>query len=128
MNNLLLVEPDYILGNEYKTGLERAGWNVIIAKSAQSAITAADKVYPDIVILEIQLIEHSGIEFLYEFRSYPEWQQIPVIIQTQVPPSEFFESWDLLKNELGVVSYLYKPHVNLKKLISTANSYIAIKM
>ena len=73
--------------------------------------------HPDIVIVELQLVDHSGIEFLYEFRSYVDWQQIPVIILTNVPESEFAGSQSLLRDDLNVQAYLYKPLTSLQKLI-----------
>ena len=118
MSRILLIEPDLILARTYATALETAGHEVYPVSSAQSGIMVADDKNPDLVILEIQLIKHSGIEFLYEFRSYQEWQSIPVIVLSQVPPGEFNDSWQLLKNELGVGPYLYKPLTTLKQLIN----------
>jgi CheY-like chemotaxis protein len=117
--NILLIEPDRILAGTYRQALENYGHNVVMCASAQSAIFAADVVQPDVVILELQLIEHSGIEFLYEFRTYPEWQAIPVILQTNVPAKEFVGSWDMLREQLGVVAYHYKPLTNLQTLLTS---------
>jgi len=115
--NILLVEPDRALAKTYAATLIDAGHNVVAAATAQSAIQAADAMKPDLVILELQLVEHSGIEFLYEFRSYSDWKSIPVVVQSYVPPAEFNDSWELLKNELGVQAYLYKPIATLKLLL-----------
>jgi DNA-binding response OmpR family regulator len=103
-----------------------AGHEVQAAGSAQAAIMSADVIRPDLVILELQLVEHSGIEFLYEFRSYPEWQAVPVIVQSQVPPAEFAGSWQLLQDELGVRAYLYKPRTALVQLLSDVNKYLPV--
>lgn len=119
--NVLLIEPDRLLADTYRQALEAAGHKVLMCASAQSAIFAADSVMPDVVILELQLIEHSGIEFLYEFRSYPEWQNVPVIVQSTVPAREFDNSWDLLKAQLGVAAYHYKPLTTLQTLVSSVN-------
>lgn len=121
MARILLIEPDRILAETYRQALSAAGHEVSVCASAQAGVRAADASKPDLVIVEIQLVEHSGIEFLYEFRSYPDWQYIPVLIQSQVPPSEFSDSLELLNNELNVVNYLYKPQTNLRKLIQTIN-------
>lgn len=107
--HILLIEPDRVLADTYKRGLEASGHSVVMCASAQSAIFAADEVTPDVVVMELQLIGHSGIEFLYEFRSYNEWQTIPVLIHSQVPPSEFSDAWAILKNTLSIEEYLYKP-------------------
>lgn len=121
MKKVLLIEPDRLLASIYAGALKEAGYKVSYATSAQSAIQVADKVKPDLIILEIQLIEHSGIEFMYELRSYVDWQDIPIIINSIVPPAEFNGNHDLLTGELGVVGYLYKPQSSLKQLLAMAD-------
>lgn len=126
MSHILIIEPDRILADIYRESLTSIGYKVVICSSAQSAITAADATLPDLVILELQLIEHSGIEFLYEFRSYPEWQDIPVIVLSNVPPSEFGDSQEILTNALGVKVYHYKPLTSLRNLMATVNEYSSL--
>jgi len=120
--HILLIEPDRLLARSYQQALEQAGYSVATGPTAQVAIHAADTQRPDIVILEIQLVSHSGIEFLYEFRSYADWQHIPVIVLSQVPPAEFSDSWAILKDELGVAAYYYKPHTSLTQLLRAVNA------
>jgi DNA-binding response OmpR family regulator len=127
MADILLVEPDLILAKTYYQALTNTGHEVVATAGAQAAIIAADVRHPDLVILELQLVEHSGIEFLYEFRSYQEWQSIPVIIQTQVPPGEFNANRQLLKEQLGVAAYIYKPHSSLRGLIDIVNDHLPVK-
>jgi DNA-binding response OmpR family regulator len=126
MAQILLIEPDRLLTETYYQALVAAGHQVAACAGAQAAITAADQARPDLVILELQLIEHSGIEFLYEFRSYPEWQSIPVLIQTQVPPGEFADSWQLLRHELGINAYLYKPQTSLRQLLANVRDQLPV--
>lgn len=124
---ILLIEPDRLLAQTYQAALSRAGHQVVTCNGAQAAIMAADRQTPDLIVLELQLVAHSGIEFLYEFRSYSEWQRVPVIVQTMVPPAEFNHSWQLLKDELGVSGYLYKPQSRLRDLLSQANEFTPVK-
>jgi DNA-binding response OmpR family regulator len=124
MNTVLLIEPDKVLAGTYSSALQEGGFKVILAAGAQQAVNISDKNRPDLVILELQLIEHSGFEFLYEFRSYQDWQNIPVIILSSVPMSEFEDNWLLIQRELGVVDYLYKPTTSLIKLIDKAHQEI----
>ena|SRR5579884_3380874 len=128
MKSILLIEPDYLLAKIYRQSLKQAGFRVSHATNAQMAISLADSLSPDLVILELQLVEHSGIEFLYEFRSYPEWQNVPVIINSQVPPGEFSLSWPILKDDLAVSVYLYKPSTSLSLLIRRVNDHLAISV
>ena len=123
MSSILLIEPDSILGDIYKKTLTQAGHMVILSKGAQAAVQAADKVLPDIVILELQLSGHSGVEFLYEFRSYPEWQKIPVILHTLVP-----EESVTLPPQLGVSGHLYKPATSLKQLVRAVDELAQVRV
>ena len=112
---ILLVEPDTLLARTYERALQGAGHTVKVTASAQTAVHLADKWLPDIVILELQLPRHNGIEFLYEFRSYGEWISIPVIIHTFVPLSELMPAVTL-RTQLGVQRLLYKPKTSLATL------------
>ncbi len=119
MSQVLLIEPDKPLAKTYQAALRKAGHKVKLASTSQGAINKADAQTPEVIVLELQLVGHSGIEFLYEFRSYPEWQDVPVLIHTGVPYIELKDSWDLLSDHLGVSDYTYKPDTSLDKLINS---------
>lgn len=116
MKRVLLIEPDRVLSETYSKYLKSMGLSVEVATNAQDAVNLADKNTPDLIIAEIQLVAHSGIEFLYEFRSYPEWQKIPVLILSIIPKQEFQDNWKLLRSELNIKKYLYKPTIDLSEL------------
>jgi DNA-binding response OmpR family regulator len=125
MSHILLIEPDRVLAETYRQLLVDEGHDVVPCASAQAAIMATDQQKPDLIILELQLIEHSGIEFLYELRSYEEWQNIPVIIHSHVPAGEFAANWQLLRESLGVENYLYKPLTTLRRLRKAVHTQLA---
>lgn len=126
MSQLILIEPDRILAETYRRALAAAGHRVVPCASAQAAILAADQQKPDIVIMELQLVEHSGIEFLYEFRSYHDWQAVPVVIHSLVPPAEFGPNRQLLARELAVKTYLYKPATTLAQLLQIVDQELVV--
>lgn len=126
MSQILLLEPDRLLAKTYYGALQHAGHTVQICASAQSGVFCADDLCPDVVIAELQLVGHSGIEFLYEFRSYPDWQDVPVVIHTNVPASEFSCSWHILREELGVSCYLYKPVTSLSQLLRAIDDAVPV--
>jgi CheY-like chemotaxis protein len=117
MANILMLEPDAILANTYRQAFELDGHSVRRSVSAQDAVFLVDELTPDVILVEIQLVAHSGIEFLYELRSYAEWQRIPVLIHSCIPPLEFEDSMGLFKDMLHVRAYLYKPHTTLQGLL-----------
>ena|SRR5665213_1006332 len=125
MSQILLIEPDRPLAKTYEAAFKQAGHKVRTARTAQQAIHDADEAMPDAVVLELQLVGHSGVEFLYEFRSYNDWQDIPVLIHTSVPYLEIEDGWNILSNHLGVSEYKYKPSTNLESLVATVNQIIS---
>jgi CheY-like chemotaxis protein len=118
---ILLLEPDSVLAGSLTAGLINAGYDVQHVYSAQAAVSSADRLKPDLVFCELQLTAHSGIEFLYEFRSYSDWSVIPVVIYSSVPPVEFNASRNGLTYDLKISGYLYKPDTTLAEVIDWAN-------
>jgi DNA-binding response OmpR family regulator len=114
---VLLIEPDTKLANIYRAALEQAGHVVLHAAYAQDAVHEADEIHPDMVILELQLAGHNGIEFIYEFRSYSEWQNVPIILLTMVAPHALGITTEMFQR-LGIIDCLYKPATNLRKLLN----------
>ena len=122
--NVLIIEPDHILTKVYKKAFEQAGLQVDCCGSAQEAFIKIDKNMPDAVVLELQLAGHSGIEFLHEFRSYDDWQKVPVFIYSSVPEYAFAvdpKSWAAF----GVKRYFYKPKSPINLLIGAVKQAIS---
>jgi len=125
MAEIVLLEPDTILADLYIKAFVHQGHSVRRSVSAQNAVFLVDEKLPDVVIVELQLVAHSGIEFLYELRSYSEWQEIPVLIHSCIPPTEFTNSVKLLRDKLGVQKYLYKPQTSLQTLLRSITEVVS---
>lgn len=117
MANILLIEPDRVIAGTIKDYFAKANHRVVIHRDLQRAVAAADQQKPAVVITELQLAGRSGLEFLYEFRSYPDWQDIPVIILTTLSGEELLDYADIFK-DLNVAAVLHKPHTGLARLLS----------
>lgn len=124
MVRILLLEPDAILADTYSKALMHMGYEVSHVASGQAAIDDADRLTPQLIILELQLPAHNGLEFLYEFRSYPEWQAIPAIANTSIPPQRLGSTWQVLCEELGVRTWHYKPHTDLQLLLRSVREQL----
>lgn len=110
-----------MLARTYRQAFEHVGYSVMVARGAQQALDVAEEQRPDVIVLELQLTTHNGIEFLYEFRSYGEWKDIPVIINTHVTPQALASVEKIIRQDLGVKELLYKPRTSLQQLISSIN-------
>lgn len=112
---ILLIEPDRHLAETLTLALQQDEYEIRVATDAQSGLDALDTFGPELVILELQLGKHNGIEFLYEQHSHVDWKNVPVIIHTfnqNAKDPQFQKAW----KELGVKHILYKPHTSLAQL------------
>lgn len=120
MARILLLEPDRILGKTYVAALEHAGHSVVWQRSAAAAIQALDEQPADAVVVELQVPRHNGLEFLYELRSYSDWQNIPVVVHSHVGVEKLQHA--ITYSELNISEYLYKPKTTLSQLMNAVNS------
>jgi len=124
MAQILLIEPDKILAGHIQVYFANANHTVAVHNDLQQAIVAIDKTKPEAVVLELQLAGRSGIEFLYEFRSYPDLQKVPVIVYTSLKTGEMAAYSSVLK-DLGITQVLYKPDTRLGGLLQAVEACLA---
>jgi CheY-like chemotaxis protein len=99
-------------------------WTCYFASEARSAISLANETTPDVVLIELSLASHSGLEFIYEFRTYADWRDIPIIVYTTIDlPPDVTNS--LAWKKLGISRYLYKPKTSLKSVHQTADKLVS---
>lgn len=123
MANVLIIESDRILADNISQMLEQAGHQTAWNLDPQAAIDSADSKTPDAIIIDLMLAGRSGIEFLYEFRSYPEWQNVPVIVFSDITPEEFDHAGTGF-SQLNVAAYHYKPITKLSDLLASIDTVL----
>lgn len=111
---VLLVEDDYDLIDMYDTALSAAGYSVATVGNAQEALDYLENKKVDVVVLDLLLPGHNGLDVLHELRTYEDWRKLPVIILSNLNCEDVGISAEHLR-ELGVAKYLIKsqtkPHV-----------------
>lgn len=122
-SHIIVIEPDRTIADCIKTELERRNYSVSLATSATEAVELADETMPVAVITELSLAGHSGSEFLYEFRTYPDWLEVPIVVYSSMKPRDvILQSHDW--KSLAVTEFLYKPDVTLQNLADTIDSLV----
>lgn len=75
-----------------RTGLMRLlrahGYEVLDAASSESALAIANEKRPDVIILDLHMPGHSGVDTALALRSNPELAQTPLIAFTATPPRD----------------------------------------
>ncbi len=121
---VLVIEPDLIIGKVLSDYLGSTGHSVRLRQGAEESIAALDDQPADVIILELNIPGHNGLEFLYEMRSYTDWQDVPVIIHSFTPPVKLVDG--LAYKELGVSKYLYKPETTLSNLADSLTILVSV--
>jgi CheY-like chemotaxis protein len=121
---ILLVEPNLTSQSAVIRALSDC--DVVVASNADSAMEkVANNTSVSAVIMELSLAGHSGMEFLYEFRTYSDWAQVPIIIYSTIRLQDdvlMSNAWD----KLNIQAYLYKPNASLKKLKNEIQRALAV--
>jgi len=121
---ILLVETDHLLADFYQKLLSSSNDQHLVrwARSAQEAINLIDRYKVDLIISEIVLDRHNGVELLHELRSYEDWAGIPIIFISSLDSSRIpipIASW----HEHGIKDFISKSRLaDLRILIKAVKT------
>ncbi len=111
--SLLLVDGDAKSLRVLEVSLRKAGFTVSTAASGKEALELLTHLSPDLVISDTDMPDMDGYEFCREFKSKPQWKDVPFIFLTHKT-----QIADKIRGlELGVDDYLTKP-IYIKEIIT----------
>src|SRR5690606_31007522 len=85
--------------------LEEAGFNVLVALEGKQALTIAQRIRPDMILLDALMPHMDGFDTCRELKKLPDLAAIPVIFMTGLSDTE-----NVVKGlHAGGVDYLTKP-------------------
>jgi CheY-like chemotaxis protein len=108
MKKVLVVDDDKMNTTMIRSILKDR-YDVVTAQNGRQGIEAVKKERPDLVILDVQMPEMSGFEFMNEIKTLPDGNTIPVILLSADEDMQELFYCD------GVIGYFVKP-VNTEEL------------
>jgi two-component system cell cycle response regulator DivK len=99
--------------------LESAGYELIEALDGLDGVAAAEREQPDLILMDIQLPEVSGLEVTKWLKDDPDLKAIPVVAVTAFAMKGDEERI----REGGCEAYLSKP-ISVGKFIETIRSFL----
>jgi DNA-binding response OmpR family regulator len=78
MKTILIVDDEEVIRMLYSEELEDEGYRVITASSGHGLIEMIGREKPDLVVLDIKMAEHNGLDLLQVIRK--EFYNVPVIL------------------------------------------------
>ncbi|SDO74994.1 Response regulator receiver domain-containing protein [Halomonas shengliensis] len=103
---ILMVEDEEDIAFLLRFLLERHGFSVRHAADGRQALAALEEEsVPDLVLLDVMLPYHDGLEVIEQLRRRPAWQAVPVVMLTAKA-----REVDVVRAlELGADDYVTKP-------------------
>jgi len=88
--NILAIDDDPVT-LKILVDLLLADYNIITSKSVADATVIMNKKRPDLILLDIEMPDISGFEFLHSLRKDPKFMKIPVLIISSHFGKEFVD-------------------------------------
>ena len=110
MTKLLLVEDSKFLRMATERALARAGYQVVTASDGQSALEAAVREKPDLILLDMLLPKMTGPDVLRQLKKNPATTHIAVAVLTGLS----HKNADRLQRD-GACAFLDKSDLELEK-------------
>ncbi len=111
---VMIVEDEPLFHELYEKILEDTNYELVHAYDGSEALSKLHEKKPDIIILDMLLDMMTGDTFFLHLKSMPEFADIPVIIISAFPKSEFKNLRELDPNLI----YIDKLHVTRQRLFN----------
>ncbi len=120
MKKILIVEDETILAEMYQDKFTQAGFEVVLAYSAEEAFEILRREIPDLILLDILLPRENGISFLAKMRKNPKLSSILVVAFSNYDdPGTKRQAF-----KLGVKEYLIKTNYTPNEIVERVKSYL----
>jgi len=123
MPHILIVEDEVVLSNIMRVRLEDEKYKVTLVENGQDALKVLEKNIPDVILLDLIMPDMDGFEFLKEIKNVPAYQNIPVIVSTNLNQEE-----DISRvKSMGVTDYVVKSDVTMTQLADKVTEIVKRK-
>ena len=118
-HRVLIVEDNELNMKLFHDLLEASGMEILETRNGIDALKVAKAERPDLIVMDIQLPEMSGLEVTERIKSDPDLKPIPVIAVTAFAMKGDEERI----RAAGCEAYLSKP-ISIDRFISTIKSFL----
>jgi CheY-like chemotaxis protein len=108
---ILLADDSITTLTTVSARLQKLGYDVVTATRGDEALTVALERHPHLVVLDIDMPGMAGIEVSQRLRDDPSFADVPIVLLTSHPLSEYLQQG----LDAGADAYIVKP-VSQQKL------------
>ena len=121
MTKIAIIEDDAMIAQMYQMKFELDGFFVEISNNGSDGLKMLDDFKPDLLLLDIQLPEISGIEVLKKLRQKANFKNLPIILLTNSDRSEIPENIEHLK----IANYIVKANLTPRQVVEKVKETLA---
>jgi DNA-binding response OmpR family regulator len=121
MPKIAIVEDDQTISQMYRFKFEADGYTVETAENGALGLSLAEKMQPDIILLDLMMPEMNGDEMLEKLRATDWGKNIKVIILTNMGEQEIPEK---VRN-LGVSDIILKANMTPRQVEEKVNNTLS---
>jgi CheY-like chemotaxis protein len=82
MKQVLVVDDDPLMHRLFQHHLEKAGYQMVSAKTGREGLDLASRQLPQLIVMDIMMPDMDGLEALRELKKGDATRNIPVIVIT----------------------------------------------
>jgi len=119
---ILIIEDDKDQIFMYRFKFEKEGFAFFSARTGTEGIKTAKTEKPDLILLDLILINESGVDILEKLKADEAVKNIPVIILTNLAKKEL----KARAQELGIVDFIIKTQILPAELVARVKKALKI--
>jgi DNA-binding response OmpR family regulator len=123
MSKVAIIEDDQAISQMYRIKFETEGFEVETAENGKLGLELAEKMRPDIILLDLMMPEMNGDEMLTKLRATAWGKGITVIILTNVGEQEAPAGLD----KLNVRRFIVKAEMTPRQVAEMVKQELATK-
>jgi CheY-like chemotaxis protein len=114
---VLIVDDEDYIRRLVRFVLEKEGYEVLVASSAEEGLRLLREEHPDVITVDLMMPGQSGLDLLAEKQADPSIRDVPTLVVTAVGIREDLDQ----ANELGATATLNKPFSHQQLSIAISN-------
>jgi DNA-binding response OmpR family regulator len=120
MSKIAIIEDDQAISQMYRFKFEAEGFTVETAENGKLGLELAEKMRPDVILLDLMMPEMTGDEMLAKLRQTEWGKQTKVIILTNMGEQEIPDE----VHKLGVNGVILKADMTPRQVADTVKKTI----
>ena len=118
---ILLIEDDQMIREIYTLGLQKAGYNVLVAEDGEEGIELIKNNFDSrLILLDVIMPKINGVEVLKKLQTDLSKHKIPVVLLSNLTDDNIVDE----AMELGAYAYLIKAQFSPTQLVDKVKEII----